>query len=71
MTDKKLYETYCAEAQKGEIVSKQFFIYTIMVAERVHHAKRPKFCPLYEIYDNREITLELKHHKQLISSQKR
>ena len=70
MTDKKLYETYCAEVQKGGIVSKQFFIYTIMAAERIHHSKRPKFCPLCELYDNGETTLELEHHKELIPLQR-
>ena len=70
MTDKKLYQAYCAEVQKGGIVSKQFFVYTIMAAERVHHSKRPKFCPLCEDIAAGKVSVELTRHKKLIPLQR-
>ncbi len=69
MTKTKLYETYCMEVQQGGTVSKQFFVYTILAAERIHRS-RPKFCPLCEQYASGETSLELVHHKELISLQR-
>jgi cell division protein FtsB len=69
MTKTKLYETYCAEVQKGGTVSKQFFVYTILAAERIHRS-RPKFCPLCELYASEETSVELVHHKELIPLQR-
>ena len=70
MTDKKLYEMYCAQVQRGGKVSKQFFIYTIMAAEYLECSKQPKFCPLCEELDSESTSLELLQHKQLIPVQR-
>ncbi len=70
MTEKKLYEIYCTEVQKGKTLSKSFFVYTILAVKKIHHSERSKFCLLCELYDAENIFTELTHHKQLIPLQK-
>ena len=41
-----------------------------MTAERVHHSKRPKFCPLCELYDTGNESVERIQHKELIPIQR-
>jgi hypothetical protein len=69
MTDQKLYENYAAEVQKGEIVSKSFFINKILSSEKIHYSKNPKFCPLCEQFE--EGNNSLKPHKELIVIQRK
>ncbi len=70
-TNKKIYETYCAEVQKGDKVSKTFFIYNILAKEKIHHSKRPKFCPLCEKYDEGDKSKDILEHHSLIPIQRR
>jgi hypothetical protein len=70
VTDKKLYETYQAEVKGGAAVSKSFFIYTVLAAEKIHRSKRPKFCPLCEEYEGGNHSHALQRHKDLIPIQR-
>ena len=69
-TDKKIYETYCTEIQKGSAVSKTFFIYNILAKERIHHSKRPKFCHLCKTYKDGDKSENILEHQSLIPIQR-
>ena len=69
-TDKKIYETCCTKIQKGSAVSKTFFIYNILAKERIHHSKRPKFCPLCEKYKHGDKSENILEHQSLIPIQR-
>lgn len=69
-TDKKLYETYVAQVQRGTAVSKSFFIYNVVAGENIHHSKKPKFCPLCEQYEAGDRSPAILRHKQLVPVQR-
>jgi hypothetical protein len=43
ITDKKLYDIYQREIMNGDLVSKTFFIYSIVTKEKIRHSKSRKF----------------------------